>query len=224
MAQITCQREYCCLCWSCHIDRLNEYDGQLPDQLLRASSIAQNREAASRKEAFKQVLKQISIHKAFKQRMYALYKYTNTACYFKSREGGGLQALQARKLARPINQDSIVYDNFHKIIWNMQSCPTVDITTFTANMLYKALDPNWCHDYEEVMRDRGNRPGVEQYDEDDFYDFVQMVRNHPVFTAIDKSAGNMYGKRDVTALMKRTQKELLQRPKARPRRPEAEEE
>ena len=123
--------------------------------------------------------------------------------------------MEARKIATPINRDSITYDNFHKIIWNLQDCRTVDITTFSANMLYKALEPMWCHAYEEVMRERGNRPGIEQYEEDDFQDFLQVIRNHPVFTAIDKSAANNYGKRDVTALLLRAQKELLQRPKRR---------
>ena len=215
MARMTCQREYSCLCWSCHVDRLLEFDGRLPDQLLQESSIAQNLEIASRSNAFKQVLKQIAIHKAFRQQIYAIYKYVNTACYFKSGEGGGLSAAEARKIATPINRDSITYDNFHKIIWNLQDCRTVDITTFSANMLYKALDPKWCHAYEEVMRERGNRPGIEQYEEDDFQDFLQVIRNHPVFTAIDKSAANNYGKRDVTALLLRAQKELLQRPKRR---------
>ena len=215
MALMTCQREYSFLCWSCHIDRLNEFDGQLPVELLRKSSVSRNLESACRKEAFKQVLKQIAIHKAFRQQVYAIYKYVNTACYFKSREGGGLNPSEASKIAKPINRDSITYDNLHKIIWNLQNCPTIDITSFSANMLYKALDPKWCHVYEEVMRERGNRPGIEQYEEDEFQDFLQMVRNHPVFTAIDKSAENNYGKRDVTALMLRAQKELLQRPKRR---------
>ena len=71
MARMTCQREYSCLCWSCHVDRLLEFDGRLPDQLLQESSIAQNLEIASRSNAFKQVLKQIAIHKAFRQQIYA---------------------------------------------------------------------------------------------------------------------------------------------------------
>ena len=220
MARMTCQREYCCLCWSCHVDRLDENYGKLPEQLLRESSVSQNVEIACRKEAFKQVLKQIAIHKAFRQQIYAIYKYKNTACYFKSIEGGGLNQAEAAKIAKPINRDSLTYDNFHRIFWNLQDCPTVDITTFSANMLYKALDPKWCHAYEEVMRERGNRPGIEQYEEDDFQDFLQMARNHPVYTAIDKSAENNYGKRDVTALMLRVQKELLQRPKRRHPDPE----
>ena len=42
------------------------------------SSIAQNFEIDSRNNAFKQVLKQIAIHKAFRQQIYAIYKYVNS--------------------------------------------------------------------------------------------------------------------------------------------------
>ena len=99
MARMTCQREYSCLCWSCiNVDRLLEFDGRLPDQLLQESSIAQNLEIASRSNAFKQVLKQIAIHKAFRQQIYAIYKYVNTACYFKSGEGGGLSTAETTSL------------------------------------------------------------------------------------------------------------------------------
>ena len=108
MARMTCQREYCCLCWSCHVDRLNENYGKLPEQLLRESSVSQNVEIACRKEAFKQVLKQIAIHKAFRQQMYAIYKYKNTACYFKSIEGGGLNQAEAAKIVKPINIETVV--------------------------------------------------------------------------------------------------------------------
>ena len=213
MALQTCQNEYTCLCWSCHIDRLSEFDGQQPIQLLMRSSISQNREAACRKEAFTQVLKQIATHKAYKREMYATYKYVNTAPFLKTREGGAYEAGEARKMAMRINQDAIVYDNFHKVLWNIQDCRHIDITLLTANQLYKALDPKWCFKYEVLMQGRGNRPAEEQYDEADFQDLLEVIKNHPAYTAIDKSKDNNYGKREVTALLMRAQTELLKPPK-----------
>ena len=69
---------------------------------------------------------------------------------------------EAKKIAKRINEDTIVYDNFHKVILNLQECPNIDITKVMANQLYKALDPKWCFGYDELIRERGNQPAVEQ--------------------------------------------------------------
>ena len=63
--------------------------------------------------------------------------------------------------------------------------------------------------YDEMQHGRKSRPTNEVYEEDDFADFVQMVKNHPVYHSIDTSQDNNYGKREVSALLLRTQKALF---------------
>ena len=61
----------------CHADKEPEF-------LLEEMNAARKRENESVEAGFAEVLNQISMSKAFRQQIYNLFKYKNTACFFKS--------------------------------------------------------------------------------------------------------------------------------------------
>ena len=77
-----------------------------------------------------------------------------------------------------------------------------------------AFDSKWCVMYNEVLRDQTGHNDVAGvvdpgYSEEDFSNLLQVVKAHPVYHSIDKSRTNNFGKREITALLHRTQRALL---------------
>ena len=65
--------------------------------------------------------------------------------------------------------------------------------------------------YNEMLRDRKSKPAVPDlvYEVEEFNDFLQMVKNHPVYHSIDTSRENNFGKRQISALLLLTQSAIL---------------
>lgn len=212
MADIsTCCQSRCCYCWSCQANRLSIYADKEPDFLLEEMNAARKRENESVEAAFAEVLNQISMSKAFRQQIYNLFKYKNTACFFKSVQGYSKE--DSAEKANIINKESKIYDRFKDILVNLKQCPYINIKRLSVNQLYMALDGKWCHMYNEILRDKKGQRGrqvVEKvYEEEDFADFLQVVKYHPVYQAIDRSGENNYGRREISALFVRAQNALM---------------
>ena len=110
--------------------------------------------------------------------------------------------------AYKINRNASVYDNFHKILDNLSECNLIDITGLSANQLCQARNKAWCFTYNEMQRGRSNRPAELSYEEADYQDLLQTIKNHPVLHSIDRSVENGYGMRDISALSLRIGREL----------------
>ena len=161
---------------------------------------------------FAEVMNQIAISKAFKQQIYAVFRYTNTASYFK----GILNFTQdeAKRVAKPINHNCRVYDDFNRILANIGEFPSINLKRLNAEQLYQARDYNWCLMHNNVLRHQQQAPQQQQqgqraYSEADFDDLVDTVKRHAAYRAIDRNAGNGYGKREIAALLHRLQATLL---------------
>ena len=179
--------------------------------MLEEMNAARKRENESVEAAFAEVLNQISMSKAFRQQIYNLFKYKNTACFFKSVQGYSKE--DSAEKANIINKESKIYDRFKDILVNLKQCPYINIKRLSVNQLYMALDGKWCHMYNEILRDKKGQRGrqvVEKvYEEEDFADFLQVVKYHPVYQAIDRSGENNYGRREISALFVRAQNALM---------------
>lgn len=207
-----CRRTRCCYCWSCLADRLSIYVSKQPDALLSEMDDAKQRENEAIDKTFEEVLNQVAIYKAFRMQIYNVYKYKNTASFFKAIKGYSIQ--DAKKIAEKINHACKIYDRFGEILLNLQSCPHIDIRKLSVNQLNMAFDSKWCVMYNEVLRDQTGHNDVAGvvdpgYSEEDFSNLLQVVKAHPVYHSIDKSRTNNFGKREITALLHRTQRALL---------------
>ena len=111
-----CLRTRWCYCWSCQVDRLSIHAHKPPDVLWGELNIARRREKRAIETAFTEVLNQISISKAFRQQIYNLFKYKNTACYFKSIKGDSKE--DAAEKAKVINRECLIYDKFNQDLHN----------------------------------------------------------------------------------------------------------
>ena len=201
-----CTRLRSCYCWSCCVDRLtlhNEKPVVILEVDLEESCF---RESQSRLAAFAEVLDQVAISKAYKMKVKEQFHYTKIACYFKTVLG--LTRDEAAKKAYKINRNASVYDNFHKILDNLSECNLIDITGLSAKQLCQARNKAWCFTYNEMQRGRSNRPAELSYEEADYQDLLQTIKNHPVLHSIDRSVENGYGMRDISALSLRIGREL----------------
>ena len=199
-----------CYCWSCHVDRKRQYENKQPHLLLFELNYAQGKEEDNVEAAFAEVLKQVSISKAFRQQIYNIHLYKSPKCYFKSVMGYDND--RAGKAAEPIKRNCRVYDHFQRILENLGQCPFLDIRRFSTHMLESAISLSWCLRENENMRSqRGERPAEEAYTEDEFADLADVVVNHPAYKAIDRSKENNFGNSEVTALLTRLQKTIVNR-------------
>ena len=207
--EVNCINKRWCYCSMCQKHRVLLYTEKLPDVLWNELAVSKHREIVAIETAFTEVLNQICISKAFRLQIYHVFRYKNTACYFKSIKGDTKE--EAAKKAKIINTECKIYDNFNLILSNLSCCKSIDIKRLSVNQLYLSIDSNWCQMYNEMQSDRENKQAVANlvYEEEDFKDFLQMVKNHPVYHSIDTSRENNYGKREVSALLLRTQKSLL---------------
>ena len=206
----TCHGRYGCYCSTCQADRLSTHTNKQPDALLLAIDEAKDRENEAINLTFEAVLNQVAISKAFRLQIYKLFHYKNTASYFKAIKGFTKE--EAKKVADPINRACKIFDRFDDILKNLQSCPHIDIRKLSVNQLSLAFDPQWCIIYNEALREqKGGTDAdfVPAYSEDDFWDFIQVVKSHPVYRSIDRSRNNNYGKKEVAALLHRAQGTIL---------------
>ena len=188
------------------------YAEKHPMQLLTDMKSAEQRESAAIDKSFEEVMNQIAIAKAFRCQIYRIHKYKSTACYFKSVMGYTKE--EAKMVACPINQKCQIYDRFGVILSNLRDCPHVDIRKLSAKQLYDAFDEKWCISMNENLRGNTQVNNSAQcqalpYAEEDFSDFLTLIKQHPVYRSIDRSSQNNYGKREITALLLRTQKSLI---------------
>ena len=207
-----CSRTCCCYCWSCQADRLSIYVSKQPDALLNEIDDAKQRENEAIDKTFGEVPNQVAISKAFRMQIYNFINIRTLLHFFKSIKGYSRQ--DAKKVAEKINHGCKIYDRFGDILLNLQSCPHIDIRKLSVNQLYMAFDSKWCAMYNEVLRDQTGHNAVAGvvdpgYSEEDFSDLLQVVKAHPVYQSIDKSRTNNFGKREITALLHRTQLALL---------------
>ena len=61
----------------------------------------------------------------------------------------------------------------------------------------------------QLGNEKMNRIVEKVYEEEDFADFLQVVKYHPVYQAIDRSGENNYGRREISALFVRAQNALM---------------
>ena len=137
-----CRQTSCCYCCSCQSHRLSIYVLKQPDALLEEIDAATQRENHAVDKAFEEVLNQVAISKAFRRQIYNVYRYKNTASFFKSIKG--LSRDDARKKANAINRGCKIYDRFADILSNLKSCPHIDIRRMSLNQLNMAFDSKWC--------------------------------------------------------------------------------
>ena len=203
-----------CICWSCWIDRLQQYNSSNPNDLLDDLETAQEDELLSLEVTFAEVLKQIAVSKAFKLQIYALYRYRTVAPYLK----GMLHYTQdqAKRVATPINRNVLVYDNIQKILKNIANFPLINLKRLSAEQLYQAMDYNWCLMHSNVLRRRLQpsqplqQPGQQRaYSDADFDNLVQMVKGHQAFRSINQSPANNRGKKEISALLTHLQEAIL---------------
>ena len=205
-----CIRTAWCYCWSCHVDRKRQYENKAPHLLLFELICAEDKEEENIEAAFAEVLKQVSISKAFREQIYKIHHYKSPKCFFKNILGYDKE--RAGKAADPIKRNCRIYDHFQRILDNLSQCAFLDIRRFSTHMLESAISLAWCLRENENMRSqRGDRPVDEAYTEDEFADLLRVIENHPAYKAIDKSKENNFGKSDVTALLTRVQKNLTNR-------------
>ena len=206
-----CSGNASCICWSCHIDRLRQYDNEQPHVLLQHLGIARDREIESLDITFAEVLKQIAISKAFRQQIYAEFRYTNTASYFKGIWNYSKE--EAKRVATPINHNCTVYDNFHRVLANLGEFPVINIKRLNTEQLYQSLDYKWCLMQSNVLRAKQQpaqqQQGQRAYNEADFIDLVRTVKSHPAYCSINRNAANNYGKKEVSALLYRLHEAIL---------------
>ena len=84
----------------------------------------------------------------------------------------------------------------------------LNVTGLSANQLCQARSKAWCFTYNEMQRGRSNRPAELSYEEADYQDLLQTIKNHPVLHSIDRSVENSYGMREISALALRIGREL----------------
>ena len=200
-----------CYCQPCQARRLALHSFKFPDTLLREITEAEKRENEAIELTFNEVLNQVAICKAFRTQLYNIYRYKNTASYFKQIKGYSKE--NAKIIAGKINGGSKIYDRFNAILVNLKPCSFVDIRKLSLNQLMLAFDPKWCLMHNEVLRNKIGRTDSNEfepdYSEDEFQDFLRVIKSHRVYLSIDKSGNNNYGRKEVTALMHRAQKTLL---------------
>ena len=102
---------------------------------------------------------------------------------------------------------SVIF-TFDPILENLSECSLTDITGLSANQLCQARSKAWCFTYNEMQRGRSNRPAELSYEEADYQDLLQTIKNHPVLHSIDRSVENSYGMREISALALRIGREL----------------
>ena len=173
---------------------------------------ARQREEEAKDLLFDEVLNQLALAKAFKDRIFQLHRYKNPASYFKGIHR--YTAAEAKAKATPINMANNIFVNFDKILANLRHCHFIDIRKLSVNKLNEALDPNWCITYNEGQRERSHASTGQQqqqhaYDEADFWDLLRKIKGHPAYAAIDRSRNNNFGKSEIAALMNRMTKRLL---------------
>ena len=200
-----------CYCDNCQQDRLAPHVLKFPDTIEMEIEAAKKREENALDVTFNEVLNQVALYKAFKEQVYNIFRYKNVACYYKYIKG--YDAAQAKQVAEKINGGANIFDRFQEILDNLKPCPFIDIHKLSVNQLILAFNYKWCLMHNEVLR---NRIGcakaddfVPSYSEDDFQDFVRVIRAHPVYQSLDRSRENNYGRKEITALMHRAQKTLL---------------
>ena len=204
-----CRGTRSCYCWSCQADRLSVYASKQPGVLLNELEDAKQRENEALEKTFEEVLNQVAISKAFRLQIYNLFRYKNTASFFKAILGYNKE--DAKKNADKINRACKIYDHFNTILINLQLCPHIDIRKLSVNQLHMAFHSKWCVMHNEVLREQTRARGDDfdtGYDEEDFSNFLEVVKSHPVYQSIDKSRTNNYGQREIAALLHRTQKAL----------------
>ena len=150
------------------------------------------------------------IAKSYRNVIYERFRYKNTKSYLKN---NGYTIEEAAELSGKINSASCVYDKLGLICGNLLQCPDIDITRLSLNQLYLAKNLSWCYNYEQILKRPSSKPDEDQlqYSEADFQDFLNLTRNHPVFTSINRDEDHGFGRRSVSALFLRVSNVLNRR-------------
>ena len=169
-----CDRTVGCYCRSCNLDRYEVYVAKGIDALGEDLHNSCLQESHFVQHAFSEVLKQISISKAFKKKVKDVYHYQNIACFFKTVLGNTKE--EAKTKANKINNNCLVYDDFQKILNNLSECPFINVRRLSANHLFLARGRGWWQMYNEMQRGRSDRPANLSYGEADFQDLILIIR------------------------------------------------
>ena len=199
-----------CWCWSCHQDRLRQHDHKAVNVIMQDLDVAIAREATALDQAFNEVLNQLALAKAFKDRVYQQYRYSYITCYFKNVQQ--MTADEARRAAKPINDRANVYENFDKLLANLSKCSYINIKRLSAGLMKQALNLNWC-----LLRNSAQRPrvdvqpgqGANPYLQPEYRQVLDSVVGSRFYQSIDRSAMNGYGLREKADFLQQLSKDVM---------------
>lgn len=109
-----------------------------------------------------------------------------------------------KKLRRNINIVHTVFSNWETIVDNLtdDSIIYIDARKLSIHQLSLAIDPEWCSDHDESLRDIGDVPEELQYDEEKYLQILTLVRNNGLLGDVQ------YERRKTSMIGRRLQRDL----------------
>ena len=105
-----------------------------------------------------------------------------------------------------LNNACWVLDHFEKIQGNLMACPNIGIRRLSLKQLYLAKKLSWCLMIEENSKAKRKKPRQPLYDEEEFTELLEMVRESRAYSK------ECHDKHLATGLMLRLQRTLVNQP------------